>query len=335
MIGEKRFHKHYNHDLFKTRLAELMIEKGIVDSDGNPDHGKLYMALYPKGKRGDGMDIIKSNTTKKMINTIARAQYDWLRGEHYPASWEDMARLCNVLECDMDYLMGLESDYANRDEQFVCEYLGLSRNVVSKLHDMSLYKKWHLNDYVNIPGPGPMFNDTSSVKSFDLQIRKEISEKIINGIELIFTNKDHKNIPVPKHTMEFIIDESINDYSSILSNITDLCIGSPVNMEIGLHNPHEMIENLLQPGTHHIDNDDVQQLKTVEKGGLTLHEYGDYESPVGMNIDLTKYRSISLVDAHDDSIDIELSEIVHRITRDAIVDILKEMEKQFEKNEQK
>ena len=325
MKNETILHKRYDASLFKDRLVKLMEEKGMVDDKGNPDHGQLYMAMYPGGKSGDEdmLDIIRPNTTKTRRNTIARTQYNWIHGESFP-KMDDLLLLCNTLDCDINYLLGLDAEYINRDEKYVCEYLGLSRNVISKLHQMSLFSKWNINDIKHVP-TGPAFKNHIDDWADGMRF-KFLSEEILHGIEVLFTERKEQKLEEDEHIV------NTTDFSILLSLIHELCSCAPDNLCIDRHTEEEYLELYRDSFEGIAPNPPMTSFK---KDGISILTSDETNLIEEICVDVSEYHRFSIEGKYDYFIDFNLEDIINQITRNAIDDLLKEMSNQFEKGDDK
>ena len=87
---------------------------------------------------GKRISDLRGKRTQKDIagplNVTRQTISKWERGEGEP-SFFDMLRLCNVLGCELSYLLG-ETECTTRDLQGVQDYTGLSEGTISALHDL-------------------------------------------------------------------------------------------------------------------------------------------------------------------------------------------------------
>ena len=306
MKNESVLQKKFDPDLFHTRLSELLMRKGMVDKKGKPDHIQLYKALYSNktSEKNDELPLTRTDYEQS-----ARTQRNWLDGSSKPKSWNIMTHLCNVLECDMEYLMGYDSQYSSRDEQFVCEYLGLSRNVVSKIHEMSQYASLDNSTIGIAPTPGGAFEHDEPIPWY---FYTEFSKRVIDGIELIFKDRE------PASNDNKLYSRITRDYSTILELISILIKGKPEYMGVSRISIEEFAE--------HVHDEPHGNYAMLKKDGVTIHEYNDiYDEIV---FELSKYDTIGLVDKFSIHRDVNLKDIVEKMTREEIMDILKDMENQ-------
>lgn len=121
-------HLHYDCEQFALKLGTLMKERNLVDKKGKPSHIELYNLFYPNDK-------ISTSAVGQAVIDKTRKFRDWINGKHFPKDLQDLLKLCNVLDCDIEYLFCEEVEHATRDEEFICNYLGLDKYAVRELHE--------------------------------------------------------------------------------------------------------------------------------------------------------------------------------------------------------
>lgn len=81
---------------------------------------ELYDKVYKSGKSAAGSDSSKEKTV-----------YNW-ESETTQLDYENIKRMCEVLKCSSDYLLGLET-CTNRDNEFIHKKTGLSEEAIKRI----------------------------------------------------------------------------------------------------------------------------------------------------------------------------------------------------------
>ena len=76
----------------------------------------------------------KQDSLAAELNIASATVKNWEQGRTWP-EMPDLLRLCSLLDCDADYLLG-GIELETHDLQTVCEYTGLSAEAVKKLHSV-------------------------------------------------------------------------------------------------------------------------------------------------------------------------------------------------------
>ena len=82
-----------------------------------------------------------ANEINKSLNAVQK----WEQGKTSP-SLDDFIDLCDFFKCDADYLLA-RIDEKTHDLAFICEFTGLSEDVVSGLHTVFDSKTIHFFDF--------------------------------------------------------------------------------------------------------------------------------------------------------------------------------------------
>lgn len=114
-----------NLHIFGERLTQAMNENGI-------DKRQLYNALNPD-------DRIKKDQKGQYVTDRLRNIDNWMNGVCYPKNIAVVLKLCNILNCDLEYLFceTLDSDCLTHETQFIHDKTGLSAKAIEKI------VRWH------------------------------------------------------------------------------------------------------------------------------------------------------------------------------------------------
>ena len=129
-----------NLHLFSQKLCAILIDKKMIDKNGNPDPIELHNLLYPK-------DLITQNDIEKFGRSYftekTRKERNWINGANCPRTMKDVLMLCNALKCDLDYFF-TDMPCTTHDIQFIHDYTGLSQGAIERLSEL-MY--WHNNKW--------------------------------------------------------------------------------------------------------------------------------------------------------------------------------------------
>ena len=103
------------HSVFGERLKKKRLECGLSVID-------LYAKIY------DISDDAKKDLVSRDCNTI----YQWQKGICMPKDLKTIVKLCTILNCSVDYLLGIDN-CNNKDNQSISEITGLSDNAIDHL----------------------------------------------------------------------------------------------------------------------------------------------------------------------------------------------------------
>lgn len=202
-----------NIHIFKNKLNTLLLEHGIVDKRGKPDPIKLYNLLYPNDTITE--DLIRLD--RQRVTDKTRSIRNWIQGKNYPRSIKDILELCNILNCDLDYLF-TDMECKTHDIEFIHEYTGLSETAISYLHEKSRSKRYLeiLNIFLKYGNfDNALFHIDKYMKTVYLyegltKIRQERRKKIIS--ECIQNDGDLTNYNYPYNdALEKKINETEKD----------------------------------------------------------------------------------------------------------------------------
>lgn len=100
---------------------------------------------------------------------------NWERGDNFPSSIQELARLCNLLDCDPDYLLYEDSVYPRKEVKSIVDATGLSNDAAETLLGIHKY--------------GP----TNSLRALDMILQHEQiwnflsrKEETASGINLLW-----------------------------------------------------------------------------------------------------------------------------------------------------
>lgn len=130
--------------LFSRKLSSLLIHRGMIDSDGNPDKIALYNALYPNDQISQDL----CNKDHQFVTDKTRKIDNWIKGKNYPGRISDILYLCNVLNCDLDYFF-TNMEAPTYDIKFISEEIGLSINSIERLINYDKGTKHLLDSLIN------------------------------------------------------------------------------------------------------------------------------------------------------------------------------------------
>lgn len=122
---------------------------------------------------------------------------NWERGDNFPSSIQEFAKLCTLLDCDPDYLLYEDSVYPHKEVQSIVDATGLSNDAAESLLGIHRY--------------GPI----NSLKALDTVLQHEQMwnflgrrEETISGINLLwhiglYLSEDR----APNHYLVYIDDK--------------------------------------------------------------------------------------------------------------------------------
>lgn len=128
--------------LTSQKLGELIKKKGMIDKKGNPDKTAFYNMLHPDSPI---TEEFRHKYGSKKAYDATRSIDNFLKGNNYPNSIEDILDMCNALDCDLDYLFTGDLEVPTHDLKFVTEETGLSVDAVSYLKEAAPYEQLMLS----------------------------------------------------------------------------------------------------------------------------------------------------------------------------------------------
>lgn len=195
----------------------------------------LFNKTNKKQKELAGYLEVKPNVVSYFVN-----------GERVPNT-EQVIKIATFFNVSTDYLLGLtEADTSNKDLQFVCDYTGLNKNAVSRLHSekseyfstvinfllenkelikslgtylvSSVYEEYKNSDYIHLP-----------LKSKEVYINNpSLAKKVAysNLLEMLPQQKEKmtaeiQNNPALKETLLYRLAENIVDINKCKFIVND------------------------------------------------------------------------------------------------------------------
>lgn len=98
---------------FGNRVREIRKERRLSQI-------AFYKELYPNSEKTE-------EAIKKWMHHLEN-------GKHKALDLDFLLTMCHHYELSADYVLGIRDDYPNHDTKFVCEYTGLDKTAVIKLH---------------------------------------------------------------------------------------------------------------------------------------------------------------------------------------------------------
>lgn len=115
---------------FNEKLEKRMKQKNMVTKE-------FAEMLY---NYGSDSDLCNSPDNKSSLKSHVRKVQKWIAGDAEPANIEELKKICDILDCDFDYLLG-DALIANLSNKKVGEWLGLDEVTISNIKDYDeIYK---------------------------------------------------------------------------------------------------------------------------------------------------------------------------------------------------
>lgn len=110
---------------FNEKLKKRMEQKNITKKE-------FAKMLSQYGSDGNLQGTYESSYIRKVQK--------WVKGDAEPANIEELKKICDILDCDFDYLLG-DAPIANLSNKKVAEWLGLDEVTISNIKDYDeIYK---------------------------------------------------------------------------------------------------------------------------------------------------------------------------------------------------
>lgn len=111
--------------LFSERLARRRKEMGYKTQR---DFAKAYDTKFPTKKRDES-----NGSDSGILGTLKNYESG---GDKCNPKLQIVVNMCSILDCSVDYLLGAINK-PQHEQQFVCEYTGLSLESIETLHELS------------------------------------------------------------------------------------------------------------------------------------------------------------------------------------------------------
>lgn len=179
---------------------------------------EFYSFLFPNhGKEPENI--------KKKMNAIEN-------GKLKSIDISFLLALCEKCHVSADYVLGLDTQYKNHEERYVCEYTGLKNKTVQKLHEWAEAK----NNGADLSEIGGVWVNDRNNERANRAYAKQSAIQFLTIIDLLFV-EGKKKIKGKKDGKPF-------SNLSILQALYTICIEKPKRITGRMDCPH--ITDLLQ-----------------------------------------------------------------------------------------
>lgn len=208
---------------FNEKLEQRMKQKNMTTKE-------FAKMLYNYGLDSD---LCNSPNNKASFDSHVRKVQKWIAGNTEPASIDDLKKICDILDCDFNYLLG-DAPIANLSNKRVADWLGLDEITVSSIKNYNDSEKELLLKLVSSQKQDNLLKLLQSIYNYSLWshhanieldvVGADISEKYeINERLTGFSHTPGNTLPdISKKmlkysvvsTLDEVLSDTYNDYTN-------------------------------------------------------------------------------------------------------------------------